>query len=155
MTELERLENEARKERVDIISYHFKSKRLKGLYCDNTIALSKKLKSKREKSCILAEELGHYYTSYGDIINQNVTGNRKQEQRARMWSYDRLIGFDGIIKICENNCKSLFEGAELLDITEEFLLEALDFYKNKYGQSVRYDNYVIYFEPCLGVLKIV
>lgn len=155
MTELEKLENEARNERIDIISYHFSSNRLKGLYCNNTIALSKKLKSNKERACILAEELGHYHTSYGNIINQNITENRKQEQRARIWSYDRLIGLHGIIKMCESNCKSLHECAELLDITEEFLIEALAFYRNKYGQSVKYNNYVIYFEPSLGILKII
>ena len=35
------------------------------------------------KTCTLAEELGHYYTTTGDIIDQEDTSNRKQEYRAR------------------------------------------------------------------------
>ena len=35
------------------------------------------------KTCTLAEELGHYYTTTGAIIDQEDTSNRKQEYRAR------------------------------------------------------------------------
>ena len=35
------------------------------------------------KTCTLADELGHYYTTTGDIIDQEDTSNRKQEYRAR------------------------------------------------------------------------
>ncbi len=35
------------------------------------------------KTCTLAEELGHYCTTTGDIIDQEDTSNRKQEYRAR------------------------------------------------------------------------
>ena len=34
-----------------------------------------------EKTCVLAEELGHYYTSSGDILDQQNVSNRKQERR--------------------------------------------------------------------------
>ncbi len=36
---------------------------LKGLYVDQNIALSDQLETSAEKACILAEELGHHYTS--------------------------------------------------------------------------------------------
>ena len=36
-----------------------------------------------DKTCTLAEELGHYYTTTGDIIDQEDTSNRKQEYLAR------------------------------------------------------------------------
>ena len=39
---------------------------LKGLYVDQNIALSDQLETSAEKACILAEELGHHYTSTGD-----------------------------------------------------------------------------------------
>ena len=32
-----------------------------------------------EKACVLAEELGHHYTTVGDIIDQKESENRKQE----------------------------------------------------------------------------
>ena len=37
--------------------------------------------------------------------------------------------------------------AECLDATEEYLKEAIDCYKSKYGLCVSVDNYIIYFEP--------
>lgn len=35
-----------------------------------------------EKACVLAEELGHYYTSQGDILELDTVDAIKQEQRA-------------------------------------------------------------------------
>ena len=38
-----------------------------------------------EKASVLAEELGHYYTTVGNILDQEDAGNRKQEHKARTW----------------------------------------------------------------------
>ena len=45
------------------------------------------------------------------------------------------------------------EMAEFLDVPEDTLQEALNYYHHKYGICTILDNYVIYFEP-LGVLEI-
>ena len=42
--------------------------------------------------------------------------------------------------------------AEHLDVTEEFLKDALDAYLLKYGKCTVVDNYMVFFEP-LGVVK--
>ena len=126
---------------------------LKGLYYDGMIAIEQKL-SGTEKACILAEELGHYYTTYGDILDQSDTGNRKQELRARKWAYDRQVGLIGIIRCYEHGCQSIAEMADYLEVTEEFLHEALSHYKRKYGLSTNIDRYIIYFEPTLLIGKI-
>ena len=154
MNKLEELHQEAKNEKVNVIDYHFNSNRIKGLYCNGTIALKDTIETTTEKSCVLAEELGHYYTSVGNILDQNKTENRKQEQRARAWAYDKMIGLGGLIKAYENRCGSLHETAEFLNVTEEFLNEALEYYRNKYGICTAIDNYVIYFEPTLGIGKI-
>lgn len=132
--------------------YTFDS-RLKGLYIDNNIALSSDLETSAEKSCILAEELGHHYTSSGNIIDMTVATNRKQELHARAWAYNRLIGLYGIINAYRSGCRNGYEIAEHLNITEEFLNEALQYYRNKYGLCTTVDNYVIYFEPTLGIFE--
>lgn len=132
--------------------YTFDS-RLKGLYIDNNIALSSDLETSAEKSCILAEELGHHYTSSGNIIDMSVVANRKQELHARAWAYNRLIGLYGIINAYRSGCRNGYEIAEHLNITEEFLAEALQYYRNKYGLCTTVDNYVIYFEPSLGIFE--
>ena len=126
-----------------------------GLINGSVIGLNRNIKSNTKRNCILAEELGHYYTTVGSIIDQTDSGNRKQELRARIWAYNKLIGLMGIIDSFKNHCHSLAESAEYLDVTEDFLSDAISYYKSKYGISVTVDNYVIYFEPSLGVFELV
>lgn len=125
-----------------------------GLYVNNKIALNKnRLNTRPEKSCVLAEELGHHYTSVGDILDLNNLDNLKQEYQARLYSYNKLIGLMGIIKSFEAGCLNRYEIAEYLDVTEEFLEGALNCYKDKYGVSVDIDNYTICFVPNILIYK--
>ena len=43
----------------------------------------------------MAEELGHYYTGVGDILDQSSVSNRKQELCGRVYAYNKLIGLAG------------------------------------------------------------
>ena len=138
---------------VDVVDWDFKDTRIKGLYCDGTIALSSKL-CEAEQAAVLAEELGHHLTAAGDILDQNSEANRKQELRGRIWAYNRLIGLSGILKAYRAGCRNRFEMADCLDVPEETLQEAIEYYHRKYGICVELDNYVIYFEP-LGVLELI
>ena len=54
----------------------------------------------------------------------------------------------------EHGCQSIAEMADYLEVTEEFLHEALSHYKRKYGLSTNIDRYIIYFEPTLLIGKI-
>lgn len=150
----EQLATSSDAEDVDILDRTFISKRIKGLYCDGTVVLNNKL-SYTEKTCILAEELGHHHTTAGDIINLADTTNRKQEYKARLWAYNKLIGLNGILSAYQTGCKNTYEIAEYLDITEDFLQEALSCYRQKYGIYTKLDNYVIYFEPSIGVFELI
>lgn len=118
------------------------------------IAIRQDIESTTGKACVLAEELGHHYTTVGNILDQDDISNQKQELRARMWAYNKQIGLLGIIKSYEHGCRSKHEMADYLDVTEEFLCDALKRYRQKYGLYTTVDNYIIYFEPCLGVMKI-
>lgn len=128
-------------------------KGLKGLYFDGNIALERKM-SQTEKSCVLAEELGHYYTTSGNILDQTDVSNRKQEYRARLYGFNLKIGLMGLVRAFEHGCRSVSDIAEYLDVTEEYLKEAVDCYRSKYGVYATVDNYAVYFTPALGVLKI-
>lgn len=127
----------------------FNDGRIKGA----KIAIRKDIETNREKGCVLAEELGHYHTTVGNILDQSNISNRKQELRARLWAYNKMIGLTGIINAYEHGCCNRYEMAEYLEVTEIFLSEALRYYKSKYGLYAKIDNYVVYFEP-LGVLRI-
>lgn len=124
--------------------------RIKG----NRIAIRKDIKTEKEKACVLAEELGHYYTTTGDILAQETPNDKKQEHKARLWAYNRLVGLRGIIDGFNAGCKSRYELAEHLGVSEQFLQEAVDCYKGKYGNYTAIDNYVVFFEPTLGVLMV-
>ena len=125
-----------------------------GLIQGNRIAIRKDIGTQVEKACVLAEELGHYYTSSGDILNQSKDSNRKQEFRARFYGYNLKIGLMGIIRAYRSGCRDLYEMAEYLEVTEEYLKEAIECYKSKYGEYIKVDNYIVYFIPCLAVLSI-
>lgn len=125
-----------------------------GRIAGNKIAIRKDIDTLSEKACVLAEELGHYHTSSGDILNQFDTKNRKQELRAREWAYDRQVGLIGIVESFRAGCQSLSEMAEFLEVTEQFLREALERYRQKYGVYTTVDNYIIYFEPRLAVAEL-
>ena len=125
-----------------------------GLIRGRRVAIRQKITTQKEKSCVLAEELGHYYTSSGNILDQTKIENRKQEYRARLYGYNLKIGLTGLIRAYEAGCRNLYEMAEYLDATEEYLMEAIDCYKSKYGLCTSIDNYIIYFEP-LAVIKLI
>lgn len=128
------------------------SHRIKGLYANNVIWINKNMETSYEKGCILAEELGHYHTSSGDIINQNIIQNRKQEKVARSWAYKKLIPLSKIIQAHKEGIRNRYELAQYLEITEEFLDNAIKRYKEKYGATVSYKGYTICFEP-LGIIE--
>jgi len=107
-----------------------------------------------EKKCTLAEELAHYYVNSGDLSNMDKTENRKQEYKARIAAFDRLIGLQRLIDCYKRGgCHNLYNMADYLEVTEEFLLEALKYYKNKYGVCVRSQDYLIYFHPALAIIE--
>lgn len=134
---------------------HFCGTKIKGLYLDKHIAISKDIGTDTEKACILAEELGHHYTATGNILDQSTVENRKQEMRGRIVAYNKLVGLRGIVDAYLHHCQSISESAEYLEVTEEFLIDSLTYYRNKYGVYTKLDNYVIVFEPNIAVLELV
>ena len=126
--------------------------RIKG----NCIAIRQDIETQSEKACVLAEELGHHYTTVGNIIDMQDIKNVKQERQARIWAYDRLIGLTGIIQAHRHHCTNRHEMAEDLGVTEEFFQEAIDYYTQKYGTGARLiDGYYIIFVPVLTVVEAV
>ena len=153
MNALEHLEDKACKDGIDIIHRKFNSNKIKGLYCDGTVALNSCIETSKERVCVLAEELGHHYTSVGNILDLTVAQNRKQERQARIWAYNKQIGLRGLIRAYEHGCKNRHEVADYLEVTEEFLEDAVKCYRDKYGVYTIVDNYLVYFIPQLAICK--
>lgn len=153
MNTFEHLEDEACKDGIDVVRRDFTSERIKGLYCNGTIALNTCLKTTPQKTCVLLEEMGHHFTSVGDILDLSDAHNRKQERQARIWAYNKQIGLYGLIRAYEKGCNSRHEIADFLEVTEEFLEDAIYYYREKYGVCASIDNYVVYFIPYLMIFK--
>ena len=150
----EELLNEAENSNVYVIENVDFESQSDGLINGNVIGISRKVRSYRKRSCVLAEELGHYHTAVGDILDQSTVENRKLERRGRVWSYDKIVGLTGIISCYHAGCHTLFEMAEHLEVPEDFLQEALNYYRSKYGICTKLDNYTIFFESGIAVLEL-
>ena len=150
MTKYEKLSIKAQSQSLKVVEVDLEAN--DGFYCDGYIFINKSLNDK-EKYCVLAEELGHYETSYGNILDQNSINNVKQELKARRWGYKHIVSLEGIIEAFENNCLNEYEMAEYLGVTDEYFKECIEDYKRQYGLSCKLGKYYIVFEPRPGIYK--
>lgn len=139
---------------ITIVEKHFKSN-AKGLCKGDKIGISKHIETSIEKACILAEELGHHYTTAGNILDLSLAQNRKQERHARLWAYNEMSVLYGLIRAHEYGCTERYEIAEYLEVTEEFLHDAIECYRDKYGICKIVDNYIVYFIPHLTIGRMI
>ena len=153
MNTLETLEQEAFDNNVRIYDYYLGEENFKGLYIDGNVAINTSVASNKERACVIAEELGHHHTSLGNILDLSDIQKCKQERQARIWAYNKQIGLRGLIRAYEHGCKNRYEVAEFLDVTEEFLEDAIKCYREKYGVYTAIDNYIVYFIPQLIISK--
>lgn len=100
----------------------------KGLYCDNVVWINRKM-STAEKLSIVAEEIGHYKTSSGNILDQNSIANIKQELQARRWAYEKVLPLDLVMQAITNGLTEVYDLAEHFDVTEMFMRECLKHYR--------------------------
>lgn len=143
---------EANEKGLEIVEKNFKSD-AKGLCKGNKIGIRKDLSS-NEKACVLAEEIGHYETTVGDIINQDNHANRKKEKMARKWAVDKMLTIDDLFLASENSCCTLYSVAEFLEVTEEFLSEAIEIFRQRYGiRYVRGDKTLIFNDKGFYVIQ--
>lgn len=151
MDQFERWVNEAHKLGLTVIIKELKSN-AKGIIKGNRIGIRAGL-PRLEAACVLAEEIGHYHLTVGNILDQSKIVNRKQELLARRWSFERLVPLTAIVQAHLHGIRNRHELARMLDITEDTLQQALDRYIEKHGLSARVGKYTVIFEP-LGVMEL-
>lgn len=151
---LELLEQEAVDQKLFIDRINFNSSRIKGLYCNGSIAISNNLETQIEETCVLAEELGHFYTTTGNIIDQAIAENRKQELKARLFAYQQLVTPEKLIKAKASGCRNAYEIAEYLEVTGSFLQSAIDAYRCIYGCAQQFGDYLFTFDPTFNIYKM-
>lgn len=155
MTKYEQALQDASDKGLDVIEDIDFSSDTDGLLIGNTVLMSRRLRSYKEKACVLAEEIAHHDLNVGNILNQSDTNASQQEYRARMRAFDRMVGLTGIVTCFKAGDRTIWEMAERLDVTEDFLGEALKAYRLRYGESVRIDNFWICFEPHFHVAETI
>lgn len=121
--------------------------RVRGLYFDNIIILHKNIETSAERNSILAEELGHHFTSSGNILNQSSLRSIKQESSARRWAAEQMIKPDRLIDAFKTGVRSRWELSQYLDVTETFIEESLVHMKKLYGDCLAINEYIIHFDP--------
>lgn len=154
MTDYEKELQKAYDEGLDVKEKALKSDAF-ALIKGNRIALNtNKLTTTKEKACALTEERAHHHLTVGNILDQSVTANRKQEYKTRLQAYNERIGLLGLVRAYEHGCHSWDEAAEYLDVPTKYLVEVVDCYRKKYGKYTTVDNYVVSFIPTLGVARL-
>lgn len=126
-------------------------KKLKGMIVDKEIYIDKSL-TKQEKIVVLREEIEHYNLNIGNIIDIRDTSIKKQELIARWSTYEKLLPVEKIIKAIISGVANSHEFAEYVDLPEEFLIETINYYRQRYG-TVRFKNYRIEFKNQLRLFK--
>lgn len=122
------------------------------LIFDNTVYLNPGMEESKQVG-ILAEEIGHAKTTVGDVVNYNDERNWHQEVQARHWGFQLAVPLSGIIEAFKKDETTLEELAEHFGVSEEYLTEAIDYYRGKYGIFTRVANYTIKFDPTLSVTQ--
>ena len=115
-----------------------------GLFRNGRIYIEQDLNTKRKKE-ILAEEYAHYKTSIGNILNLDCLDSRKQELKARNYSYELLVSLDDLIACSEEKLSNHYECAEFLNISCETLKQVFLYYQQKYGHTYFYKGRIFEF----------
>ncbi|WP_068965013.1 ImmA/IrrE family metallo-endopeptidase [Desulfosporosinus sp. BG] len=131
------------KERIEIRYKDFSSlpENIKGLYIYDQrlgplIILDKDLHhSYRLHKCVLAEEIGHFYTAARtNLLTVHTSANlqtmeAQDERKAAQWATDFLIPDSELVNALESGCRSCFELAEYFNVTEWFMYRKLGLLK--------------------------
>lgn len=131
MCDYEKLLNDANMIGLKVFELNFESD-AKGICYGEKIGIKKDM-TLNEKACVLAEEIGHFKKTAGNILDQMDIGNKKQEKVARTWAVNKMIRIDDLFNINLNCCNTAYDIADSLGVTEEFLKEILETFKRKYG----------------------
>ncbi len=126
-------------------------------YPNGYITITDKLDYYLQNS-ILAEEFGHHETTVGDILNYygkeyNVNAAR-QELRGRRFGHKLILPLERLIDCYKHGCwEDIYAMCLHLEIDRSYFAVVINDYKSKFGLWVKYEGYLIGFEP-LNIKKL-
>ena len=150
----EKLLDEALENGITVIEkYPFASPRIRGLCCDDTIAISAQVETEVERTVVLCEELTHALHSYGNILS-----DARMERRTRERIFDRLVGLKGLLSAFLQGCREPWEFAEYFGVPEEFFDAVMNNYRERFGTMTKLshngEEYIMSFEPSFRIRRI-
>lgn len=95
------------------------------------IILINRLRSLAKRTAALAEELGHYFKSVGDLRDLQDILAAKSENLGRAWSYQQLLPRPILESQLKNGNGTPWELAEATGLPEDFVLEAVTFHSRR------------------------
>lgn len=125
-----------------IVEYVDFSPTIQGIYykadgCTPIIGINENITSNTKLfTCVLAEELGHHFTSIGDSsaeyysLVDKINLNRT-ELAALKWATEYLLSLDEIVNAVKSGIENTEELSDFFGVTEEFLLERFKFISKK------------------------
>ncbi|WP_447409775.1 ImmA/IrrE family metallo-endopeptidase [Clostridium perfringens] len=119
-------------ENIELEEVYFKSSNIEGIYfkvseMNPIIGIHKNLLTDTRKYIsVLAEELGHHFTSSGNLTSESITysdklNKSKQEKRARIWASNFLISDNEIIGTILQNINTIYGLSLHFNVTEEII----------------------------------
>jgi Domain of unknown function (DUF955). len=146
MISLTELHDAAERNNIDIIDYSISnSKKAVCLYKRNqfkTIALNRaQIESTAEEKVLLFEELSHFETEnlyFIDATSNMGTGKLNKiiyESRTRRYSIKKYLPLKKLKQAYEDGCRNAYEVAEYLNVTEDFIRQATEYYTEIYKQK--------------------
>ncbi|WP_381420357.1 ImmA/IrrE family metallo-endopeptidase [Staphylococcus hyicus] len=135
-------------ENIDVVETSSLPHFQRGLYYEGTI-YTKENMSVYKKHETLAEEIAHHKITYGNILDQSNMLNRKFELKARRLANESVITLQGLINAFNYGVQNIYDLGTYFEVTKDFVLDAIQHYKQKYGLRTRYGKYIIEFEPLI------
>lgn len=119
-------------ESIELEEVYFKSPSIGGIYfkvsgMNPIIGIHKNLLTDTRKYIsVLAEELGHHFTSSGNLTSECITysdklNRSKQEKKARIWAANFLISDNEIIGAILQNVNTIYGLSLHFNVTEEII----------------------------------
>lgn len=149
LSTLERLEQHAADCNIRLVTAPLPAP-IRGLYYAPpefvSITLSAALSTSAERATVLAEELGHHYTTPVNLFTAPAPQQRLYERRAAAWAANALVPLSRIVAAWEAGVRTRWDLADYLGATEEFVLRALELHAARYGPSTQVGHYLVTFD---------
>lgn len=152
------IEQEAHNCGVTLVGFPFESLNIKAAYyrtegCLAVAAIDSSIEDSHEWNVQALHEIKHHQSCVYDLPTMPRLVRDKYELLADRLMLKSCMPPNRIIAAYEIGARSFYDFAEYLEITVEFFEKGLCLYEQICGQSIKFKNYIICFNP-LNLEKI-